>query len=949
MNNFYRYKSLLLIFLCLICFKSFGINKNFPLHHITTEDGLSHNEVRVITQDKDGVLWFGTQNGLCSYDGYDFDVFKYDEKNNRTIKSDKVYSISPSNNNGLWIGTTASLNFLNTVSNEANRWVDTLNIYTGLNQHLIATIFEDENSEVWINSSGCNYRYAPNKQHVELIFKGEKVQSYYAEKDSTFWIALDWRLIQYDRDKREVVKEYPLSIDAMATDRFGILWALGRGGLYQFIPSEDRFQKVVSNLQLKNKGERRICADREGNIWTASYGGGVNIYLPKTRDVVHLRSNPLLKESLSSNDVYSLFCDRSGVVWIGTQEGLDFYDWSRHRFVSWQHIPSDSTSLSCNFVQAIARDYKDRLLVGTRDRGVEQAVIVNGRTIFKKNIFKGENAKILSRSYVSSIFSDSKNRIWITTLGGGLFMQPPKGELGRFVYNSSDSMSIPSNSSTSIIEDQRGRIWIATTGGLSLLEDGVDEYRFKNFRHDPYDPQTISLNGIYKVFEDSKGRIWLGINYGGVNLLHEDKDEKIWFERFMHLASDSLSISSNEAFAIFEDESQQIWIGTSASGLNKVVEDENGRISFISYTEDDGLADNEVNSILQDEFGYLWLGTNKGLSKFDEKSKRFVNYSTYDGVVKGKFRKNAAWRDNDGTMYFGGAAGVNSFRPSTFVTNRIAPELRFTSLLIDDVEYRKGDFLDDRIVLAKKLQSGATINLQWPKNRFSVKFSALSYASSQRNEYKWRLLPVDTLWNEMTQKEPFLFFADLPSGNFELQIIASNNDNVWMDSPISLKVNVSRDSLLGYIIVIIILVVATVVGIVVGFRRRSVQKEKAKGVDVPEEFRDYIDRLQQLMVQEKRYLNPNLGLNDLADELNITSNQLSAILNDGIGKNFYEYVNQYRIEAIKELLKDPEQNSKTILAMAWDCGFNSKSAFNRVFKLSTGMTPSEYQRRYKTV
>lgn len=103
------------------------------------------------------------------------------------------------------------------------------------------------------------------------------------------------------------------------------------------------------------------------------------------------------------------------------------------------------------------------------------------------------------------------------------------------------------------------------------------------------------------------------------------------------------------------------------------------------------------------------------------------------------------------------------------------------------------------------------------------------------------------------------------------------------------------------------------------------------------------ERLEHFMVTEKPYLNPDLTLIELAAQINLSRNELSALINNVIGSNFYLFVNGYRVENVKQLLQKDQQKQFTILALAYDSGFNSKSTFNSLFKKFTGLTPSEYR------
>jgi len=101
-------------------------------------------------------------------------------------------------------------------------------------------------------------------------------------------------------------------------------------------------------------------------------------------------------------------------------------------------------------------------------------------------------------------------------------------------------------------------------------------------------------------------------------------------------------------------------------------------------------------------------------------------------------------------------------------------------------------------------------------------------------------------------------------------------------------------------------------------------------------------RLTELIEREEPYLNPDISLRALASQVDIHPNQLSWLLNDGFGKNFNEFINHYRIETFKRLAKAPENANLTIMAIAYDCGFNSKTVFNTYFKKETGLTPKQF-------
>jgi AraC-like DNA-binding protein len=110
------------------------------------------------------------------------------------------------------------------------------------------------------------------------------------------------------------------------------------------------------------------------------------------------------------------------------------------------------------------------------------------------------------------------------------------------------------------------------------------------------------------------------------------------------------------------------------------------------------------------------------------------------------------------------------------------------------------------------------------------------------------------------------------------------------------------------------------------------------------EAKKYTEKLTEYMKSAKPYLNPDLSLPQLASDLNISSHYLSQVINEQFNLNFFDFVNGYRVEAFKEKITDHEFRNFSLLGIAFECGFNSKSAFNRIFKQTTGITPSQYKK-----
>ncbi|MEZ4772449.1 MAG: two-component regulator propeller domain-containing protein [Bacteroidia bacterium] len=209
------------------------------------------------------------------------------------------------------------------------------------------------------------------------------------------------------------------------------------------------------------------------------------------------------------------------------------------------------------------------------------------------------------------------------------FLQICSNILGQQFVNYSTEHGLSSNTIRDIFQDNQGFIWVATSDGLNRF----DGYHFTTFRHDQEDSTSISNNNLYDIMEDREGKLWIASLRGGLNCYDAGKEV---FYRYRHDAHDSTTISSDEVISLFEDQEGTIWVGTSR-GLNQVVKDAAGNISFIRHInkpEDPGGQIKSIFTIGEDERGYLWVGTTSGLLRFDKKNRTFKNYLHWPGLAE---------------------------------------------------------------------------------------------------------------------------------------------------------------------------------------------------------------------------------------------------------------------------------------------------------------------------
>ena len=319
------------------------------------------------------------------------------------------------------------------------------------------------------------------------------------------------------------------------------------------------------------------------------------------------------KEGLSDTDVLCTMQDSRGFVWIGTENGLNRYD--GHQFKKFFNDPSDSRSLSNN--------------------------------------------------YVTNIIEDSKGRIWVATWGGGLnFFDRESNQFKHTFHNPDNPNSISSNNISKIAEDKAGRIWLTTSEGVTIMN--VETQKYKRFTHQSNDPASISDNNVTSVYCDRQGTIWLGTQNGGLNRFVSSDST---FVRYNLMSGTSRPNLGNNILSIFEDKSHRLWVGTARNGIS-LFDPKTGKFqSFKDLTKSDNLAKSNIQCISEDDNSNLWIGTeNEGLFLYNydlQKFARFVNDEIDDRSISSA-SVTTILKDASGNMWLGlFSGGINLYRKST--------------------------------------------------------------------------------------------------------------------------------------------------------------------------------------------------------------------------------------------------------------------------------------------
>jgi signal transduction histidine kinase/ligand-binding sensor domain-containing protein len=347
-----------------------------------------------------------------------------------------------------------------------------------------------------------------------------------------------------------------------------------------------------------------IYQDRAGFIWIGSRDG-LAFYDGYTFTVFEHDASEAT--SISDNTIRRIYEDSQGNLWLGTNTGgLNRLDRATWQFEHFRHDSADSSSISHDSVYAILEDRTGALWVGTQ-LGLNRFDPETRR--FERFLSDPGDPESLSHDYVYALHEDSDGGLWISTVGGGLnFRDPETGAFTVYRNDPGDPASLSHDSVLEIADGPSGKLWVSTSEGLNLLdrENGT----FRRVGSDPESGAVLSDPLVPAMAPGPAGKLWIATHGGGLNQLDPDTGEiRFW----KHDPSKRNSLGSDEVIALLADATEGLWIGTWGGGLNRL----SPRSLLLSESAHlarmpEDLDVNDVTALMLDAAGGIWLGMRSG-------------------------------------------------------------------------------------------------------------------------------------------------------------------------------------------------------------------------------------------------------------------------------------------------------------------------------------------------
>ncbi len=793
-------------------FQEYGQINQVNFTRILSENGLSQNSVHSILQDRQGFLWFATEDGLDKYDGYNFTVYKNNPNDSTSISDNFIWTIYQDRNGIIWVGTNSGgLCRFDTEREKFTTYTNNPDNPNSLVFSNVRTIFEDSDGFLWIGTErGLDkfdriqnkfIHYVHNPKDPNTL-SNNVVLSTYEDNSGDIWIGSDGGLDMYDKklDKFINYSHNDENSDSLSDnvvlsiyqDADGILWVGTLNGLNRFDKKKKTFQHYLTSISPAKRGNRnRINSIMEDGTKTLWVGTGEGVYILDSSKSNIFKMNTELSRSgfINNNNIFSLFESRSGVIWFGTaEEGIVKFTLEKIKFKNYKHDPFDNKSLSFNTVRAIYQENNGVLWVGTLGGGLER--LNPNANKFIHYTSEPHNKYSLSSNSISAIYKDSFGYLWIGTWNSGLdrtispfnSSRDKKLNLIHFKSNPADKESISDNIIQKIYEDSDRGLWVGTNNGLNFYNRGKNNFAI--FQNDPNNPYSLSNNEVQScILEDSQGNLWIG-TWGGLNMLSSDERKKasfnpqsIKFKVFRSNPNNINSLSNNRIISAYEDRQNNLWFGTYGGGLIELPADQQGinNPNFLTFTHKMGLPSDVIYSIQEDDNGNLWISTDKGLSMFDPETGLFKNFDASDGLQGNQFFWGAGFKGLNGELYFGGTNGFNEFEPYQLKNNTHVPPIVITNFQIFNQPVSIGA---KGSPLVNAISSTSKINLSYSQNVFSFEFSALDYTAPNKNQYAYIMEGFDKNWIYSGNRR-YVTYTNLDPGKYVFKVIGSNNDGLW--------------------------------------------------------------------------------------------------------------------------------------------------------------------------
>ncbi len=796
-------KQLILIFVNVIALKAFA--QELVFEHYNEINGLSHNSVRSIVQDTKGFLWIGTFGGVNRFDGYDFRTFQNQINNPNYIHNDDILEIVADKNDNLWIATDFGLTKYNIPTHTFKTYHADENDKNSLIDDKVRSIFIDNSGRLWVGTKQngiCYFDEKAEKFHKVEVEGIENIRSIYQTNDGSIWFTtFNKGVFSLEIDKQGKIshfKNHRLSSEKdgllnhseayfILEDDLNDLYVGTKDGLFQFNVSKNKFSLIHKD----GLGDYFRCYTVAPN---GSYWFGTSNGIIECASIEDIKNNTFKRyipditntSSLANNYILSLFFDYSGILWIGTENGLDKLDPFENQFKTVKANFMSSGSIP--IISCFAKTYNDKLLVGTHSNGL----------FLKDDV--GFYQILNSYKNISSIYTINNIDFYIGLWNGKVLEYNFKTKKVKLL-----NVGFTSSPVLTFLKISDKKLLIGSVG------EGMVAYNLQTNTFSKINKELLAMKDINKIVPDKGNRVWLATEEGVFKY-----DINTGETRHYKSEVNKQSLSNNKVKDIIIDAKGNIWAAT-RKGLNYY---DANKDNFLLKEDPSELKNSWITDMATDIHGCLWLNMNYNkIVKYVPEKNEYRLFHINNGVRSNLINKRGFLQYDHTRIYIGGDKDIIYFSPIAIRENTNAPKPLITDFKIQNKQVLPGIKIDNQVVLDKDLNYNNNIELTYRNRNFSMEFSMPSYANERLNTYQYKLEGFDDNWITTASNSRVIQYTNLYPGEYTLKVKASNNNGYWSEVS-SYNIKIKPPFWLTYQFFIVVLILLS---ILIYFLRKQIK------------------------------------------------------------------------------------------------------------------------------
>ena len=746
--------------------------EDIRLEHYNRENGLSHNSVRHIVQDRHGLLWLGTFKGLNSFDGQTFTPYLSTDKSTNRILNDDITAIA-SEDDIMWIGTRGGLTKLNLKMRQFTTFLHDKDNPRSIPDSEIRSLYIDKFKRVWIGTKECGlciYNQEKGEFSRVKIDGYHYIKSIIEDVNGHIWVGSFEtggisRITLNSKGGIQDIQSYTLKVPGSQVvnpyvnfifqDDKSDIFVGTREGLFIWNKLEDNFEllPIYDSTFRETIGPYFVCIAQapDGKYWLGTIGG--IIVCDRLEDISKgdyqwYYSKRSEKTSLVDNAVSALYFDNSGVLWIGTDNGLDKYDPFKNQFKS---INSFALVVDGKIprISDYGQTYDNRLIVSTHNSGL---------FIKRGNEF---NTIKCRQKDISGIYTTDGKTFYCGLWNGKILVYD-------YILNSSKVIDVGFKSVPVFAFGKlnNGNIVIGSHGsGAVILNPNtltVDSALIKKF-------PSIRINQV-TCAKDNK--IWFATENGVISYNLNNHDSKVYTSKDGNV--EGLTNSSAQTICI--DNSGRIWVST-RMGLNcysPEVDD------FIQINKPRELRENWITDVLKDDKGNLWFNFNNGqVGLFNPDNNKLNTYDVGSGNRLDIFSNKGFSLFNDSMVYITGKDEIIYFEIDDLKDNLYSDLPFISEVKVQNKTILPGDKIKGQVILDEDINYSRRLELEYANRNFSLNFSSPSYANVRLNRYEYMLAGFDEDWIKVDNNSTTIQYTNLYPKEYVFKIRAANSSGYW--------------------------------------------------------------------------------------------------------------------------------------------------------------------------